>query len=281
MVVLLYVDNMIITRNNKEEVSRLQDELAIRFDIKKFGELYSFIGLEVINMKNGIFVSRESYAKKLVERFGLNQSKKCSTPLEVNKKLSREEGSLLPKRQPYRAFVASVQFWTITRQYIAFSIGSASKFMQSPRKHHLEAVKTILKCINLTLDMGLFFKKSVSPLVCFTDADFGGDLDDQRSTSGYAFLCGNMRVSWCSEKQDSVSLPTTEAEYKAPSLTAQECIWLQRLADDLRLSVVKPTTIYGDNHSAIKLANNPGFHAKSKHIELKKKLFMVQLMLWR
>lgn len=97
MVVLLYVDNMIITRNNKEEVSRLQDELAIKFDIKKFGELYSFIGLEVINMKNGIFVSRESYAKKLVERFGLNQSKKCSTPLDVNKKLRREEGSLLPK----------------------------------------------------------------------------------------------------------------------------------------------------------------------------------------
>lgn len=105
-------------------------------------------------------------------------------------------------------------------------------------------------------------------LAGYTDADFGGDLDDRRSTSGYIFLCGRTSVSWCSKKQDSVSLSTTEAEYKAAALTTQECVWLQRLAEDLHLPISKPTVIYGDSQSAIKLANNPVFHARTKHIEV-------------
>jgi len=69
--------------------------LAIRFDIEKLGELHHFLGLEVTNLASGIFLSQESYVKKLVERFEFNQSKRCSTSLEANMKLRREEGSLL------------------------------------------------------------------------------------------------------------------------------------------------------------------------------------------
>ena len=106
----------------------------------------------------------------------MNQSKRCSTPLEA--KLRREEGSLLANPQPYRALVGSLLYLTITRPNISFSVGLVSRFMQSPRKPHLEAAKKILKYVNSTLDIGLFFEKKVtSSLVGFTDADFGGDLD--------------------------------------------------------------------------------------------------------
>ncbi|XP_033508451.1 secreted RxLR effector protein 161-like [Nicotiana tomentosiformis] len=222
MVVLLYVDVMIITGNNKDEVVRLQDELCIRFDIKKLGELYHFLGLEVTNMNKQIFVTQKGYAKKLV-----------------------------------------------VRSDIAFSVGYVSRFMQKPRKPHLEAAKRVLKYINSTSDMVLFFKKKNNlVLVGYTDANFGGDLDNRISTSGYIFFYGGTSVSCCSKNQDSISLSTTEAEYKAVVLTAQECVWVQRLAEDLHLPISKLIVIFGDNQSAIKLANNLVFHARTKHIEV-------------
>ncbi|XP_060211792.1 uncharacterized protein LOC132639357 [Lycium barbarum] len=137
--------------------------------------------------------------------FGVKQSKKCSTPLETSTRLRHEEGSLLPDPKPFRAFVGSLLYLTITRPDIAFSVGYVSRIMQPPRKPHLEAAKRILKYINSTSDMGLFFqKKNDLVLTRYTDADFGGDLDNQRSTSGYIFLCVGISVSWCSKKQDSI-----------------------------------------------------------------------------
>lgn len=223
MVVLLYVDDMIITGNDEKEVAKLQDELAIRFNIKNLGELYHFLGLEVINMKNGIFMTQESYALKLVERFGLNHSKKCSTPLDVYIKLRREEGSLLSNPQPYRALIGSLLYLTITRPDIAFVVGYVNMFMQSPRKPHLEVVKKILKYVNSTPDLDLYFRmKAGISLTGFTYTDFGGDLDDRRSISGYVFLCGDTSVSWSNKKQSSASLSTTE--YKVAAFTIQECL---------------------------------------------------------
>lgn len=93
-------------------------------------------------------------------------------------------------------------------------------------------------------------------------------MDDRRSKSGCIFLCGGIGISWCSKKQNSVSLSTTEAEYKTATLIAKECVWLQRLAEDLKLPISKPTVVFGDNQSVIKLANNPVFHARTKHIEI-------------
>lgn len=187
------------------------------------GKLHNFLGLEVTNTSKGVFVTQEGYDKKLVDRFGVKQSKKCSTPLENSTRLRRDEGSLLVDPKPYQALVGTLQYLTITRSYIAFSVGYVSRFMKSPRKPHLEAAKKILKYINSTYDMGLFFKrKNDLVLMRYTDADFGGDMDNRRSTSGYIFLYGGTCISWCSKKQDSVSLSTTEEEYKTAALISQE-----------------------------------------------------------
>ncbi|XP_069146981.1 secreted RxLR effector protein 161-like [Solanum lycopersicum] len=176
--------------------------------------------------------------------------------------LRREEVSLLVDPKPYRALVGSLMYLTITRPDIAFSIGYVSKFMQSPRKPHLKAAKKILKYINSTSDMSLFFKrKNDLVLIEYTDTDFGSDMDNQRSTSGYIFLCGGTVISQflCQLRRQNI---------KATSLTAQECVWLQRLAEDLHRSISKTTTIFGDDQSAIKLTNNSVFHVRSKHIEV-------------
>ncbi|TQE11048.1 hypothetical protein C1H46_003308 [Malus baccata] len=215
------------------------------------------------------FMSQQGYAQKLVERFGLKLSKKRSTPIDKDKKLRRKEGSLLPDPKTYRALVGSLLYLTITRPDIAFAVGIVSRYLQEPRKPHLEAAKDILNYVNSTLDFGLLYKTGAGFVMNgYTDADFGGDMDDRRSTSGYVFLCDSTSVSWCNKKQDSVSLSTTEAEYKAASLAAQECVWLRRLIKDVYQPCGKSTTLFCDNQSAIKLASNPIFHARTKHIEI-------------
>ena len=199
MVVLLYVDDMIVTGNDEKEVANLRVELSTRFEMKDLGELSNFLGLEVKSVMDGIFLTQEGYAKKLVDRFGMKTSKKCSTPLDANAKIKSKEGSLLLYPRPFHALVGSLLYLTISRPDIVFSVNFISRFMQAPRKPHLEVAKKILKCINTTSDIGLLYKSGADfSLHGYTDADLGGDLDDRKSTSAYVFVCGSTGVSWCS-----------------------------------------------------------------------------------
>ncbi|KAG6537821.1 hypothetical protein ZIOFF_002920 [Zingiber officinale] len=261
--------DVVHTGSNYAEVTRLQEELSLRFDMKKLGELSNFLGLQIENLDKGIYVSQFSYAKRLIEKFGLIDGKKRSTPLDVNTRLRRDERTCLSDPRPFRTLVGSLIYLTITRPDIAFSVGMVSRYMQEPRKPHFEEAKKILKYVNSTLNLGLLYEKGVEfSLQGFADADFGGDLDDRRSTSGFVFLRGATSISWCSKKQSSVSLSTTEAEYKASAQAAQECMWLRRLFEDLHVPIDQSIPIHGDNLSAVKLTSNPVFHARTKHIEL-------------
>ncbi|XP_047331023.1 uncharacterized mitochondrial protein AtMg00810-like [Impatiens glandulifera] len=123
VVVLLYVDDIILTSSNYDEVVCLQDELSLRFEMKNLGELGTFLGLQIENFDKGLFVSQINYAKKLVEKFGMTDGKKSYTPLDVNPRLSRDEGTCLPDPRPYRALVRSLIYLTITRPDIAYAVG--------------------------------------------------------------------------------------------------------------------------------------------------------------
>ena len=103
----------------------------------------------------------------------------------------------------------------------------------------------------------------------FSDADWGGDLDDRKSTSGYVFQIGGTAISWRSKKQACVALSTAEAEYIALASTAQESVWLQQLLADIKKEPPKKMVIFEDNQSAISIARNPQFHGRSKHIGIK------------
>ncbi|KAG6505923.1 hypothetical protein ZIOFF_031236 [Zingiber officinale] len=173
VIVLLYVDDIILTGSNFAEVTRLQEELSLRFDMKKLGELSNFLGLQIENLDKGIYVSQFSYAKRLIEKFGLIDGKKRSTPLDVNTRLRCDEGTCLSDPRPFRTLVGSLIYLTIKRPDIAFSVGMVSRYMQEPRKPHFEEAKKILKYVNPTLNLGLLYEKGVEfSLQGFADADF-------------------------------------------------------------------------------------------------------------
>lgn len=141
--------------------------------------------------------------------------------------------------------------------------------MQDPKKPHLEAVRRILRYVKGTLDFGNLYRSDVdSKVVGYCDADYAGVYDTRRSTTGYVFNLGSGATSWCSKRQPTISLSTTEAEYRAAAVAAQESIWLMKLMGDLQQPGEYSVELCCDNQSAIQLAENPVFHARTKHVEV-------------
>jgi hypothetical protein len=199
----------------------------------------------------------------------MTRCKPISIPLEQNVKLSADEGDLVEDTTMYKRIVGSLIYMTITRPDLSYAVGMVSQFMQTPRKPHLDAVRRILRYIKHTLHCGIFYEaKSQLQVHGYIDADWAGNVSDRRSTSGFLFSFGSGVVSWSSKKQPTVALSNTEAEYRGATIIACEVVWLQKLLSDLGLSVNAHVVIYCDNISSILLANNPVYHARTKHIEV-------------
>ena len=121
-----------------------------------------------------------------------------------------------------------------------------------------------------TLHYGLFYEVRCALQVHgYTDADWAGSVSDRRSTSGFMFSLGSAAISWSSKKQPTVALSSTEAEYRGAAMAACEVAWLHKLLYDMHQSTDGPVVIYCDNMSSIHLANNPVYHARTKHIEVR------------
>jgi len=197
------------------------------------------------------------------------ECKPISTPMDANVKLCAHEGNDLEDATMYRQLVGSLIYLTMTRPDISFAVGVVSRFMQKPKKPHLEAVRRILRYVKSTIDYGIFYKRGeIIKLEGYCDADYAGDHDTRRSTTGYAFSLGSGVISWCSKRQPTVSLSTTEAEYRAAATAAQESDWLSQLMNDLHQPIDYPIPLNCDNRSAIQMAENPVFHARTKHVEV-------------
>jgi hypothetical protein len=184
-------------------------------------------------------------------------------------KLSADEGDLVEDITMYRRIVGSLIYMTITRPNLNYAVGVVSQFMQTPRKPHLDAMRGILRYIKHTLHCGIFYEaKSQLQVHGYTNADWAGNVSDRRSISGFLFSFGSGAISWSSKKQPIVALSSMEAKYKGATIVTYEVVWLQKLLSDLGLLVDAPVVIYCDNISSILLANNPVYHARTKHIEV-------------
>ena len=173
----------------------------------------------------------------------------------------------------YQAAIGCLTYASIaTRPDLSAAVGELSKFMSKPGKEHWSGIKRILRYIKGTLDYGLQFEaigNGKISLTGYADADWGGDLINRKSTSGYAFKLGSSTISWRSKRQSVVALSSTEAEYVALCMASQEAIWLRNLLDNMNFKQEESTVIYEDNQGAIALAKNPKNHSRAKHIDVK------------
>ena len=164
--------------------------------------------------------------------------------------------------------VGILNYLTTTRPDIAYSMSVLSQFMEKHQEIHWNATKAILRYLKGTLDHGIKYTDAYAvELTRYSNFDWVENPDDQRSTTRYAFSIGSGIVSWSSKKQPTVSLSSTEAEYKAVCAATCEVVWLRRLLQDVEKEQKEPIVIKCDNQSTIKLENNPNFHAKTKHVD--------------
>ncbi|MCO5591482.1 hypothetical protein L7F22_045466 [Adiantum nelumboides] len=170
---------------------------------------------------------------------------------------------------PYASACGSLMYAMVaTRPDIAFAVGVVNGFMSNLGKKHWEAVKGVLRYLNATKDMCICFGKGDLSVVGYTDAHYVRDLDKRRSTSGYLYTFDGGAISWFSRLQSCTTLSTTEAENVAASYACKEAIWLARLVGDLGIVGERPV-LHWDSQSAIQLARNSVFHAKTKHVDVR------------
>ncbi|XP_031269658.1 uncharacterized protein LOC116128116 [Pistacia vera] len=154
----------------------------------------------------------------------------CPTPMAAGTKLFSSDSELFKDPSVYRNTIGALQYLTSTRPDISFTVNKLSQFLQAPTKLQWMACKRALRYLKGTQFHGLQFKLVAALCVeCYTDANWGSNLNDRRSTSGYCIYLGPNLIQWSSCKQKVVALSSTEAEYRALAQTATELAWLDNL----------------------------------------------------
>ncbi|KAM1354495.1 hypothetical protein PS2_028626 [Malus domestica] len=268
VILLLYVDDIIITGNTASVMVDVIAALTKEFEIKDLGPLHYFLGIQIIQHVDGLFLSQTKYVTDLLTKTEMLESESCATPCLPYNRLLLDDGKPFNNPALYRSIVGALQYLTFTRPDIAFAVHQVCQFMHKPMESHYVAVKMILRYLKGTVKLGINYVPGSMDLHAFSDADWAGDPNDRRSTTGFVVFLGHNPISWSSKKQQTVSRSSTEAEYRALSTTAAELDWIKQLLDFLQIQVTTPPILFCDNMSAIALSCNPVLHQRTKHIEV-------------
>ena len=270
LIVTLYVDDLIFTGSNEKMIEEFKDDMAQKYEMSDMGLLRHFLGMEIYQEEETIFICQKIYAEKILKKFNMLGCNPVSTPLIMGEKLKKEDGGKAADVTYYRSLIGNLLYLTATRPDLMYAASLLSRFMQSPSHFHLGAAKRVLRYVQGTTDLGLSFQKNHAlNLVGYCDSDLGGSLDDMKSTSGYCFSFGSAIFSWLSKKQQSVAQSSAEAEYISASVATSQAIWLRKILADLGHHQIEGTVLYCDNKSAIAMAKNPVHHNRTRHIALK------------
>lgn len=268
VLILVYVDDILVTGNDPTLITSCIQSLKESFSMKDLGELSYFLGIEVSRTHNTMFLSQTKYATEILQKAVMLECKPISTPIPT--KLSSQPNDDLPYTNPslFHSLVGSLQYLTIIRPEIAFSVNYLCQKMHSPSNANFAALKRVIRYIKGTNSHGLLFRPSSLSLTAYSDFDWAGDSTYRRSTYGFCiFFCYNL-ISWTTKKQSTVARSSTESEYRALALVATEVIWLTMVLKDLGVDLPSSPLIWCDYISAISLAYNPVFHSRTKHTSI-------------
>lgn len=274
-----YTDDIFGASSTKEGAQRSKEEIEACFEIKDVGDLGYILGIRVEKDKStgAISLSQEAYLQRVLERFGMQDCNAKSTPLPTGIILSEsdspktEEDRHYMKDKPYREALGSCMWAQVaTRPDIAFALSVLSRFQANPGPAHWKAMLHLLAYLKGTISYKITYYKggSLDP-IGFVDADYAGDTDTRRSTSGYLFTVAGGPVSWSSKRQATVALSTTEAEYMALTRAAQQALWMYSFMSEVGLKRELPAVLHGDNAASIALTLNTKGHARAKHIDIR------------
>lgn len=209
--VAVYLDDILVTRYDYDQVVLLKGMLDTRCRIKDLGEIKYYLGFEVVRDKAGIFISQRKFILDLLESTQLLDAKPLTILLDQHIKLHYNAlfGDLLTDPTLYRSWVGKLLYLTLSRPNISYSVQLLSQFMQQPRQKHLEAATRVLRYLKFTAGQGLLFPSNNNLVLNgYCDSNWGSCPISRRSVTGFCLMLGPSLVSWQSKKQSVTSRST-------------------------------------------------------------------------
>ena len=288
--ILVYVDDLLIAVNSTEKAKGIKEILTRAFDVRDLGAAKFFLGMEIERDRTNrtLKLSQKRLTAELLEKYKSEVTGVASTPATPGVRLNREDGEFLDtSHHSYAELVGSLLYLSVcTRPDISQAVAQLSRYMANPRMPHYKAGLLVLRYLAGTMDLGLIYKPEISDtglykylpelqgasataiIYGYSDADYAGDPDTRKSTSGYVFMLGGGAVSWSSKLQPVVAMSTTEAEYIAVATAAKEALWLRQLHGDM-MGTVNTVHMLCDNVSTLHVLKNPVSSQRTKHIDVR------------
>ncbi|CAM8901660.1 unnamed protein product [Rhodiola kirilowii] len=264
---LLYVDDMLITGDDLQHIAFVKEHLNTQFLMKDLGPIRYFLGIEFSSTPDGFFLSQEKYIRDLLDRASLSDQRTVDTPMELNVHLRPTDGEPLEDPTRYRHLVGSLVYLGVTRPDISYPVHILSQFVSAPTHLHYSHLLRVLRYLRGSISRHLFFPRSCSfQLRAYSDATWASDHSDRRSLSAYCVFLGGSLIAWKTKKQTAVSRSSAEAELRAMALLTTEVTWLRWLLEDFGVTTSGPTPLFSDSTGAISIARDPVKHELTKHI---------------
>lgn len=276
----LHLDDMAITGNC---ISSFKEEVNTRWKMEDLGYAHQIVGIEIHRSEDGGYeINQPQMINSVVEKFRMTSSKPTSTPfpggVKVYKSTDSEAEEMASKKLPYRSVVGSLMYIAIsTRPDISYAVGVLSQHLERPSLTHWNLAMHVIRYLSGTKTMGIRYHTGDNQVnglqswyypQCHVDSDWAGDPNSRRSTTGYLFTLNGGAISWKSSLQPTVSLSSTEAEYRATTEAGQEVVWLRNLLKFINIKHPTPTVLCCDNKGAVDLTRKTVFHGRTKHIEV-------------
>ncbi|GKB11593.1 putative ribonuclease H-like domain-containing protein [Tanacetum coccineum] len=239
LIVQVYVDDIIFGSTKKKLCTEFEKMMHKKFQMSSMGELTFFLGLQVKQKEDGIFISQDKYVTEILKKFSFSDVKTANTPMETHKPLLKDADGEDVDEHMYRSMIGSLMYLTSSRPDIMFVVCVCARFQVNPKVSHLHAVKRIFRYLKGQPKLGLWYPKdSPFDLVAYTDSDYAGASLDRKSITRAASSCYG------------------------------QVLWIQNQLLDYGYNFMH-TKIYIDNESTICIVKNPVFHSKIKHIEIR------------
>jgi hypothetical protein len=232
------------------------------------GELRYFLGFQIKQLQEGTFINQTKYIQDILKKFGMQDAKPIKTPMGTNGHLNLDTGGKSVDQKVYWSMIRSLLYLCASRPDIMLSVCMCARFQADPKEVHLRAVKRIMRYLVYTPKFGLWYPRgSTFDLIGYSDADWAGCKIERKSTSRTCQFLGRSLVSWVSKKQNSVALSTTEAEYIDVGHCCAQLLCMRQTLRDYGYKLSK-VPLLCDNGSAIRMAENPVEHSRTKHIDI-------------
>lgn len=270
MILVVYVDDLIIVANDGGMRNEVMESIREEFKVTQPDEPTTFVGLQIKRDAAGIHISQSAYVFDLLERYKMSDCAPQVTPY-VNRLLKRQPDEPSVDATRMRELIGSLLYIANgTRPDIAAVVSALACHQDNATEEHWKAAKRVLRYLRGTANHGIYYDRNGGNVLHgFADADYAGDMDSRRSTSGIVFMLNGGPIQWMSKKQATVALSTTESEYVSASAAAQEAVHLRMLLKDLGYPQTSPTTICEDNQAVINVSRNQVYHGRLKHIDVR------------